>query len=561
MRDPREELPPLTVPMGQESTHEIFVKHYEGTQQREDEITRRLVDKAWDGTRRSYYRNGNLWCEDTFREGRLWSIEADFLPDGRPVEGVSIAEGKGHQKVYSEEGILDSEGDRLNGYKEGHWVYFHPNGETRGEEHWREGQLTGLRRFTHQDGTLALEEEYTPTSYHHKKFHPSGALALEGSHLLNSYGRWVKCGLWRECSESGVIKLTQHNDDGYNFTTYYDPESVLAASHRHTEVKEQAKAMLAACEGSAVELNKALYRLEQTHRFALSIPLRVALVSLPSQGFFVLNRDLQFGGKEAAALLSEERAALLQNNPEGLVCASVLLASFKNAPTQALPEEFDRLLCKAAAALRDQKEQNLGEGRDFQAMISLLPLSRREAIVFGGAQERPSKQVWLDIVGACPTEVVLAATLQRLFAPPYEKLCFTNQQSVYGLMQSLGEVAVSLLALLDLTSIAADQWRLLTYLGLLSATKSPQAATRLSEFISHKNAAVAKVAKTGLVALGDQALAALEEEIKRQSGPKQARAAQILAALPKSAAKKASAMALVPLTQGKTAEYLTKAAK
>jgi hypothetical protein len=142
--------------------------------------------------------------------------------------------------------------------------------------------------------------------------------------------------------------------------------------------------------------------------------------------------------------------------------------------------------------------------------------------------------------------------------PLYEQLPSMNLESIYSLMQSLGEVTVWQLARLDLTSIATSERHLLMYLGLLSATKSPQAATKL---ISHKHRAAAKVAKASLVALGDQALAALEEEIKRQSGSKQVKAAQILSALPKSAAKKASAAALLLLTQGKTAEYLTKAAK
>ena len=273
----------MQVPEGQESTHEIFVKYYEGSEGLiEDEITQRIADKEWDGTRRSYYRNGNLWCEDTFKDGKLWSIEVDFLPDGSPVEGAFIVDGKGHQKVYTEDGILDSEGDRLNGERDGVWLHFHPNGNKKAEELWKDGKQTGERKTFNEAGQLIAIDIDTQDGWHHQEFGPTGAPTIEGSYVKDEHGYRKQVGLWRTHKEHGAILITDFDDQG---KSYYDPLPVLAAYRDLTEPKAQARAMLNACGNSAIELDKALWRLKADHAIELSIPLRVELLCQPSVGF------------------------------------------------------------------------------------------------------------------------------------------------------------------------------------------------------------------------------------------------------------------------------------
>jgi hypothetical protein len=466
----RDTLPRLTVPPEQEATHEVHVKYYDEQKTLiEDEIVRRRADQRWDGVRRSFYPNGALWCEDVWRDGLLWEIVYDFLPNGEPVPGPYVKEGNGYRRIYSEDGRLTLEGPSVDGRRHGAWT-------------------------------------------RHK--------------------------------EDGTRRIIEYNN-GYESRSYCDPAAIAAVFQEDITASEKAKKLLSLCDGSTKELRLLVFSGGKVQ----TAPL-VELLALPCPEYSELLPLMRFF-PDAGPLLREKIDALLQGDPSDDVCAAVLLGWFESTLNKSIPVEFDGLLKRAIRSA--MHPFNRGAISSMKQLLSQLPLDRTEPLVF------LSGEPIVEFAVACPTDATLRAVHRKMFTASYTEFSFAQEESVRQLHYKMKENAVD--SLLEVDTGPLRIALLVFYIRLLAITSSPKTVPRMLGLLEHKKPEIRQEAKRGLVSLRDLAIPGVAAEIQASSGARQVKVAQVLAALPKSAARKSSATALLPSLQGKAAEVVTRAAK
>ncbi len=117
---------------------------------------------------REFHENGQLYTERTERVAgerervRVGAMRA-FWEDGKPrLEGGYDDQGRlsGHWLYYFENGVLEREGDYLEGKHTGDWVENWPNGKRRYEGFYHVGLREGLWRTWHENGARESEGEY-----------------------------------------------------------------------------------------------------------------------------------------------------------------------------------------------------------------------------------------------------------------------------------------------------------------------------------------------------------------------------------------------------------------
>ena len=97
------------------------------------------------GTVKSYYPNGKLAAEETYRNGllegtgKLYHSNGQLLREFNRRDGLSV----GGQREYSAEGKLLEDETYAHGDKHGRCRYFRPDGTLLREETWRNGELCG----------------------------------------------------------------------------------------------------------------------------------------------------------------------------------------------------------------------------------------------------------------------------------------------------------------------------------------------------------------------------------------------------------------------------------
>jgi len=109
------------------------------------------------GLKKSYYDNGKLKSELTYKEGVLDGSSKIYFPNGQLAEEGFFKNGKveGLVKKYSDTGVLI------------------------GETNYQNGQWSGVSREHYEDGTLMSESNFTQGMGVEKRFYKSGALKEE----------------------------------------------------------------------------------------------------------------------------------------------------------------------------------------------------------------------------------------------------------------------------------------------------------------------------------------------------------------------------------------------
>lgn len=141
----------------------------------------------FDGTWRWYYLSGNILREEYFLNG---------VPDGYYVE-------------YTEDGDILVEGEYIDGYENGKWVFNY--GDTREEGEFRDGMKNGKWKAYYSDGSLAFEGEFIDDNPNgrHTYYWPNGRVKKEGRYIM---GR--KQGDWTLYNEDGSPFLVISYENG-----------------------------------------------------------------------------------------------------------------------------------------------------------------------------------------------------------------------------------------------------------------------------------------------------------------------------------------------------------
>jgi uncharacterized protein len=246
----------------QNSNHGLWEYFYEsGLKSMEGSIENKKRVGVW----KIYYESGELKetgeYEDDLRSG-LWITyfedgdkrgEIEYIEDhGRYTEyyhsGKIFAEGPksgsrnvGHWRYFNEQGILQSEGDYVNGKKQGTWQEYYPSGKVSSSGLYENDVAVGNWKYFFEDGTISTsgdfvggkkngywsaynpagklksEITYNGGSGEYREYFPGGKLKLKGMVLEGK-----NQGLWKYYYEDGKLEGECEFDKGKgNYKGYY----------------------------------------------------------------------------------------------------------------------------------------------------------------------------------------------------------------------------------------------------------------------------------------------------------------------------------------------------
>jgi len=174
-----------------------FIEYCIGSQAKKTEDVRPLLEKTLKegelyGEEKTYYSNGNLYAEGTFKEGTLIRGKKYHYTGYLQYEGTFKEGGLVQGKTYHDNGNLESEGT----YKEGDTLYlklegkgktYHDNGNLSREGIFKAGELVQGKTY-HRNGNLESEGTFREDELvgKGKTYHDNGNLSAEGT--FKKYG-------------------------------------------------------------------------------------------------------------------------------------------------------------------------------------------------------------------------------------------------------------------------------------------------------------------------------------------------------------------------------------
>jgi len=150
-----------------------------------------LKDGKPTGQWKWYYKSGQLLRDENFRKG---------LEDGMMHE-------------YLEDGTIITEGEYIDGLKEGEWLYQYGDHKEIGK--YRDGQKSGIWKYFHlTNENLNFEGEFVDgvPNGKHKFYYENGKLQRE-----EVYSMGIKKDLWKYYNELGELKLTVFYKNGKEY--------------------------------------------------------------------------------------------------------------------------------------------------------------------------------------------------------------------------------------------------------------------------------------------------------------------------------------------------------
>jgi antitoxin component YwqK of YwqJK toxin-antitoxin module len=222
------------------------------------------------GTWKVYYESGELKETGEYADNKRTGLWVTYFEDGtrrgeieyeddlgRYTEyyhsGKVYAEGPksgtrnvGHWRYYGEDGVLQSEGEFVNGKKQGEWKSYYPSGKVSSSGHYENDLEVGQWKYFFEDGTintagefvggkkngywsannpagkLKSEITYNGGSGEYREYHASGKLKIKG---LVRDGK--NQGLWKYYYEDGKLEGECEFDKGKgNYIGYYPSGSL-----------------------------------------------------------------------------------------------------------------------------------------------------------------------------------------------------------------------------------------------------------------------------------------------------------------------------------------------
>jgi len=251
----------------QNSNHGLWEYFYEsGLKSMEGTIENKKRVGIW----KIYYESGELKETGEYIDNKrsgLWNTyfedgtkrgEIEYTEDhGRYTEyyhsGKVFAEGPragsrnvGHWRYFNENGILQSEGDYVNGKKEGEWKDYYSSGKISASGNYQNDVPVGTWKYFFEDGTVSSSGEYvggkkngywsaynpagklkSEITYNggngeYREYYPSGKLRLKGL-IMDGMNQ----GLWKYYYEDGMLEGECEFDKGKGKYTGYYPSGSL----------------------------------------------------------------------------------------------------------------------------------------------------------------------------------------------------------------------------------------------------------------------------------------------------------------------------------------------
>ncbi len=151
-----------------------------------------------------YFKNGKIEHRGKYDEGLPQGDWKWYHPNGVLRRNDYYRRGKedGHSLEQDEDGNIISEGEYVNGYREGQWFYHVGDHTEKGA--YLDGERQGEWIYEYPGGQLNFKGEYIAglETGKHKWYHPNGQLKKEGK-----YSSGLRVGNWATYSEDGAKTL------------------------------------------------------------------------------------------------------------------------------------------------------------------------------------------------------------------------------------------------------------------------------------------------------------------------------------------------------------------
>ena len=124
-----------------------------------NELVCTLNGKLLTGIVKSFYPNGNLWSETTYKDGKPDGWRKEYYENGNLQFETTFKDGKqeGLSKGYYPNGNLEGEGTFKDGKPEGLWKEYYENGNLKDEITFKDGKPEGLVKEYYENGKLRQE--------------------------------------------------------------------------------------------------------------------------------------------------------------------------------------------------------------------------------------------------------------------------------------------------------------------------------------------------------------------------------------------------------------------
>ena len=117
-------------------------------------------DNIKNGVEKTYYPNGVLWLELTYKNGKLEGIQKSYFENGKIQTEDEYKNDKrnGQYKGYSSNGNLYVEYTFIDDKKNGPFALYYKSGKKKGT--YKDDVVHGRVSFFEEDGTLSMEVEF-----------------------------------------------------------------------------------------------------------------------------------------------------------------------------------------------------------------------------------------------------------------------------------------------------------------------------------------------------------------------------------------------------------------
>jgi antitoxin component YwqK of YwqJK toxin-antitoxin module len=185
-------------------------------------------------TYKYHHDNGNLWMEETYKDGKLEGLYREYYESGQLMDEITYKNGlkNGSHKSYHENGKLWTESTYKDGKIDGLYRQYYSEGQLWKESFYKDGNSEGQHREYHLNGKLWTEINYKDDKRHglYKVYLESGILMRESFYengIQVSVKEYYESGAlesenykglyYREYYESGALKTEKEKDNAYGY--------------------------------------------------------------------------------------------------------------------------------------------------------------------------------------------------------------------------------------------------------------------------------------------------------------------------------------------------------
>ncbi len=206
-------------------------KSYYSTGKLEEEV--RYSDGKLNGKASKWDRKGNLLANYTYLDDNLIEY-TNFTPQGEIISTGKEEDGVVEFVSFFPEGMKETEGELVNGKRDGVWKTYYRNGNVDEETTYQDGKLNGPVKSYYKNGNLFAEYTLRDDAFDgfYKSYQKNGNVYSMGWYQVDQFqGDWFIYSADGKLSHRGYYL----NDKPYGYQVYYHPDGKLHYEEKYED--------------------------------------------------------------------------------------------------------------------------------------------------------------------------------------------------------------------------------------------------------------------------------------------------------------------------------------